>query len=273
MFHGDNAISIEFLIEMLKVPVFHALASFTITSYIYQLMDSSTSAPNEGTWEPAWVREPAFEYRLRPYSTAARVSEGSRAQPEIWDICNGCILWLPPKDAVIKLLGPRLSSHGPSFFDHPVLILDIEVTGPRDATVQFANIRSLHKLSLRDIPRSESDHYLPIFPTNPHPNSGALLRLEKESPKRGIIKNSYVSIPDGIFSLDFKALQCYAIGQKADGYRHRLNKESFEQVIRELGCSSSAWIESSVLWETFLDKHIPAEAEEAVPTEVKDRSA
>ena len=236
-------------------------------------MDSSTSAPNEGTWKPAWMREPAIEHRLRPYSTAAKVSEGSRPQPEIWDICNGCILWLPPKDAVNKLLDHRPSSHEPSFFNHPVLILDTEVTGPRDATVRFANIRSSHRLSLRDILRSQSGHYLPIFPTEPHPDSGALLRLEKDGPKRDIIKNSYVSISDGIFSIDSKALQCYAVGQKADGYRHRLNKVSFEQVIRELGCSSSAWIETGALWETFLDNHIPPEAEEAVPTEVQDGSA
>ena len=219
-------------------------------------MDSSTNAPNEGTWEPAWMREPANEYRLKPYSTAARAG---RAQPEIWDICKGCILWLPPKDAVNKLLDPGLSSRDPIFFDHPVLILDIEVMGPRNAKVRFANIQSLRKLSLRDIPRSESDHYLPIFPTGSHPNSGALLLLEKEGPYRDII-NSYVSISDGIFSLDSKALQCYAVGQKADGYRHRLNKESFEKVIGELGYSSSAWIETTASWETFLDKHVPTEA-------------
>ena len=270
VFHDDNAISIEFLTQILKGPFFHSLANFTFTSYIYQLMDSSTSTPDKGTWSPGWVREPAVEYQLRPYSTAAKVSQGSRPQPEIWDICNGCILWLPTKDVVNKLLDPRLSSHSPSFFDHPVLILDIQVSGPWDAIVRFANIRSLHRPSLRGI---TSDHYLPIFPTEPHPNSGALLRLEKDRHNRRIIKNSYVSISDGIFSIDFKALQCYAIGQKADGYRHRLNKESFEQVTRELGFHSSAWIETSSLWETFLNKHVPTETEEAVPAEVKDGSA
>ena len=174
VFHGDNAISTEFLIEILKVPIFQFFGKF----YICQVMESSTNASKEGTWEPAWVRKPAVKYRLRPYSTAARVSEGSRPQPEIWDICNGCILWLPPKDAVNKLLDPELSSRDPSFFDHPVLILDIEVMGPRDAKVRFANIKPSRKLSLRDNPRPESDNCLPIFPTEPHPNSGALLRLE-----------------------------------------------------------------------------------------------
>lgn len=232
-------------------------------------MDSSTSASNQGTWLPAWARDAAVNYRLRPYSTAARASVG-RAVPELWDICNGCILWLPSKDAVSKLLDPTLSSRHPAFFNHPVLVLDIEVTDPRDATVRFANIT---KLSLRDFPRSDCEHYLPIYPTEPHPDSGALLHLENQKHKRGIVKNSYVSVLDGIFSVNFKALQCYAVGQKADGYRHRLNKESFEQVVRELGCNSSAWIETTALWETFLHKHVPTEAEETVPTEVEDGSA
>ena len=249
VFHGDNAISIEFLIEILKSQFSNFfLATFTFASYICQVMDSSTNASKQGTWKPAWMRASAVEYRLRPYSTAARVSEGSRPQPEIWDICNGCILWLPPKDAVNKLLDPGLSGRDPSFFDHPVLSLSIEVMGPRDAKVQFANIESLRKLSLRDNPRAEPDNYLPIFPTEPHANSGALLRLEKRGSKRDIAKNYYVSVSDGIFSLDSKALQCYAVGQKADGYRHRLNKQSFELVIRKLSFSPSAWIETSALW-------------------------
>ena len=232
-------------------------------------MDSSTSASNQGTWLPGWARDAAVNYRLRPYSTAARASVG-RAVPELWDICNGCILWLPSKDAVSKLLDPTLSNRDPAFFNHPVLVLDIEVTDPRDGTVWFGNIT---KLSLRDIPRPDREHYLPIYPTEPHPDSRALLHLENEQPKRCMIKNSCVSISDGIFSVNFKALQCYAVGQKADGYRYRLNKESFDRVVRDLGCSPSAWIKTPALWETFIDKHVPTEAEEAVPTEVEDGSA
>ena len=233
-------------------------------------MDSSTNASNQGTWLPAWARDAAVNYRLRPYSTAARASEGSRAQPELWDICKGCILWLPSKDAVSKLLDPTLSNRHPAFFNHPVLVLDIEVTDPRNGTVRFANMT---KLSLRDIPRPDREHYLPIYPTEPHQDGRALLHLENERPKRCVIKNSCVSISDGTSSVNFKALQCYAVGQKADGYRYRLKRESFEHVVRDLGCDSSAWIETTALWETFLDKHVPTEAEEAVPTEVEDGSA
>ena len=70
-------------------------------------------------------------------------------------------------------------------------------------------------------------------------------------------ENSYVSIGEGVFSLDYRALRCYAAGQKADGYRYRLSEESFDQVKRALDYSSSAWIETGRLWEEFLKQHVP----------------
>lgn len=77
-----------------------------------------------------------------------------------------------------------------------------------------------------------------------------------------MIDNSYVSVREGVFSLNYRALWCYAAGQKADGYRHRLQRESFERVTRDLGYHSSrAWIETEELWEEFVRKHIPSGAE------------
>ena len=78
-----------------------------------------------------------------------------------------------------------------------------------------------------------------------------------------MVNNSYVSIHEGVFSLDYRALRCYAAGQKADGYRHRLKRESFDQVVTELGYSSSPWIETGGLWEEFIRKHVPGGAEVA----------
>lgn len=72
-----------------------------------------------------------------------------------------------------------------------------------------------------------------------------------------MVDNSYVSIGEGVFSVDYKALRCYAAGQKADGYRHRLQEESFGEVMRALGKTSSAWVETGCLWEEFLSKHVP----------------
>ena len=83
-----------------------------------------------------------------------------------------------------------------------------------------------------------------------------LLRLENEAPKRGMLAG-YVSVRGGVFSLDYRALRCYSAGQKADGYRHRLKEESFNQVARKLGRSPSAWIETGCLWEEFLRMHVP----------------
>ena len=145
----------------------------------------------------------------------------------------------------------------PDSFNHPVLILNIEVTGPRSATVQFARITSRGKRLLSHIPSSFQNDYLPIAPSEAHPNNGILLRLENEASKRGMTAISYVSIGEGIFGLDFRALRCYSAGQKADGYRHRLQEESFNQVMNKMGRSPSEWIDTGHLWETFLRIHDP----------------
>ena len=220
-------------------------------------METTTSDANIDTWQPAWKRQPDISARLRPYSTATVVYDGGRSQPELWDICNGCILWLPPKADVGKISDPKLDRQDPGFFDHPVLILNIEVTGPQSATVQFAKMTSLGKRPLSQVSSAYRDNYLPIVPAGPYPNNGILLRLENKASKRGMGEISYVSIGEGVFSLDFRALRCYAAGQKADGYRHRLREESFNQVMSKLGRSPSAWIETEQLWESFLRNHVP----------------
>ena len=223
-------------------------------------MEITTSMSNKDTWQPAWERKPGIRDLLRPYSTATVVRDGGRSQPELWDICNGCILWLPPKQDVGEILDPELGRMHPGFFDHPVLILNIEVAGPRSATVQFTQMTSLGKRPLSHLPPHQRDSYLPISPAAPHPDSDVLLRLENEAPKRGMAEISYVSvIPRYIFSVDFRALRCYAAGQKADGYRQRLNEESFDEVMRKLGCISSAWIKTGSLWEHFLREHVATE--------------
>ena len=71
-----------------------------------------------------------------------------------------------------------------------------------------------------------------------------------------MVDNSYVSIGEGMFSIDYRALRCYAVGQKADGYRYRLTEESFDRVTRALEYSSSAWIKTRELWEEFIERHV-----------------
>ena len=223
-------------------------------------MNTTTSAPKKDTWQPSWKRNPEFSTLLEPYSTAAIVRNGGRSQPELWDISEGCILWLPPKADVGEIADPNLAKRHPAFFNHPILVVSIEITNPRSATVHFTLMTSLGKRSLEGIEPNRQDRYLPIYPTNPHPNSGILLRLENQAPKQGMIETSYVSIRDGVFSLDFRVLRCYSAGQKANGYRHRLTQESFNQVMRGLDRSPSAWTETNRLWEEFLLKRVPSEA-------------
>ena len=220
------------------------------------IMDQTTSTPSTETWPPAWTRYPVAS-ALRPYSTATVVLDGNkRSQPELWDICNGCILWLPSKADLGEIRDPKLAKKDAGFFDHPILVLDIEITDPQSAIVQFVTMTSRGKRPLSQLHPPYRDDYLPIFPAEPHPNSGVLLHLETESPKRGMIENSHVCIQEGVFSIDFRMLQCYSAFGRADGYRHRLSQDSFDQMIQKLGRSSSAWIETSGLWEEFLQKHV-----------------
>ena len=227
-------------------------------------METTTSDANKDTWQPAWKRQPDISAHLRPYSTATVVYDGRKSQPELWDICNGCILWLPPRADIGNISDPELDRQNPGFFDHPVLILNIEIAGPQSATVQFARMTSLRKRTLSEIHSSKLDDYLPIFPTGPHPENGIRLRLENEASKRGMTDTCYVCIREGIFSVDFRALRCYAAGQKADGYRHRLREESFNQVMSKIGRSPSTWIKTEQLWERFLRNHVPTWGERAV---------
>ena len=169
-------------------------------------METTTSDANMDTWRPAWERQPVTSTLLRPYSTATVVYDGARSQPELWDICNGCILWLPPKADIGEISDPELDCQDQGFFDHPVLILNIEVAGPKTATVQFAKMTSLRKKNLSEIQSSKQDDYLPISPTGPHPRNGIRLRLEVETSNRGMTDPCYVCIHEGIFSVDFRAL-------------------------------------------------------------------
>ena len=82
-----------------------------------------------------------------------------------------------------------------------------------------------------------------------------------------MVENSYVSLKEGVFCLDYRALRCYSAGQKADGYRHRLTKGSFALVMQNIKCESSEWVktewvETGDLWETFRDKYLPKEQRE-----------
>jgi hypothetical protein len=85
------------------------------------------------------------------------------------------------------------------------------------------------------------------------------LYLEKERGKGSMKKNSYIDL-SAVYNIEWQELQCYAIGQKPDAYRHRLTKESFLKVHgrmeSKLGAQSYIWVQTDKLWEIFTRNHI-----------------
>ncbi len=214
--------------------------------------DAPSVAANNDTWEPAWQRDLKFSKVFAPYSRVKEYRSG-RPLPELWDIHNGCILWLPARveieDKIIP--GSKIALENEGFFDHPVIVLSVELISPTAALLTCALMSSFGNRDLRQAKDASNwQYYLPIVPSAPHPISRIQLRLDSKSEKRHMKENSYICL-EKTFTVDFTALRCYSVGQKADGYRHRLNKESFEQLIHALGMESGLWIKTDALWETF----------------------
>ncbi|KAK0514927.1 hypothetical protein JMJ35_002306 [Cladonia borealis] len=211
-------------------------------------------AANHDTWLPAWQRNDKFYKIFAPYSRAKESISG-RPLPELWDINNGCILWLPAraeiKDKIIP--GTEIDRKKDGFFDHPVVVLKVALRSPTSALLTCAQMTSFGNRNLRQA-KSDSDwrYYLPITPSAPHPDTGILLDLENEKEKRSMSENSHICL-EGIFTLDFTAFRCYAEGQRADGYRQRLTKVSFDQLAQRLGIEPGIWIKTDTLWEHFED--------------------
>lgn len=230
-------------------------------------MSTSFKSLNPDHLLPSWrlhfeISNMLYFYSTNNYTTAGARVKGVRPWPELWDICNGCILWLPPKEDLGGKLVPggTLSLKDAAFFNHPVLVLNVQVTGATAATVHFATMTSLSRRSLQEFHSTVRDRYLPIYPSDPHPDNNILLRLEKERSKDSMTNPSYVCL-GSVFELDWTAFRCYSAIQRGDAFRQRLTKVSFDQVVARMGFSPGSWIETDKLWEVFIEKHIPGGAE------------
>ena len=204
------------------------------------------------TWLPAWQRNDKFYKIFAPYSRAKQYTSG-RPLPELWDINKGCILWLPARAEIEDKITPDSSvdRQKDGFFDHPVVVLKVELQSPTAALLTFARLTSFGNQNLRQA-KAESNwqHYLPITPSAPHPRTGILLDLEDEKEKRSMKENSHINLQE-TFILDFTAFRGYALGQKGDGYRQRLTQDSFDQLAKQLGMEPGKWIKTDALWEGF----------------------
>ena len=225
-------------------------------------MDDASKTSEPGSCSPAsWESQPRFKEVLQPYRRQT-FQDGKRPYPQLWDIGPGCILWLPSKDEVRSKFTSNdpLQSQKSGFFDHPVLVLHVDVTGPSAATILFAKMTTMGNRDLSSIYCRKTERrlkLLPIFPAQRHPTSEVLLHLERELSHRGMCENSYISLGEGLFSLDWRVFQCYAMNQKPDGYRQRLTSASFAQVLEHTGRAPEPWIETRRLWEEFIRRQIP----------------
>ena len=214
--------------------------------------ETASYAANPGTWPPAWQQNEKFGKIFAPYSRAKEYISG-RPLPELWDINNGCILWLPARaeieDKIIP--GSEVDQKDDGFFDHPVVVLKVELQSPTAALLTFARMTSFGNRNLRQARAAAYwQYYLPMTPSAPHPTTGILLDLENEKEKRSMKENSHICL-EGTFTLDFTAFRCYAVDQRADGYRQRLTKDSFGQLAQSLRMEPGIWIKTDALWETF----------------------
>lgn len=235
-----------------------------------------------------------------------------RERPALWDICNGCVLWLPPKHTITPSIlhkYRKLLKLDKRSFNHPIMVLDIAVSGPEDAVVTFARMTSKSSITSdadklqalrhgsymkifhrgvgdkrplsveddeigRDSATSNTDLLWNGWESESSNNREVkgkctqksyfskenLLYLdEKEGKNRCMTEDSYVDL-SAVYVIDWQELQCYAVGQKPDGYRHRLQEESFsklaERLKLKLKSPVSAWVATDQLWETFHHDHI-----------------
>jgi Uma2 family endonuclease len=101
---------------------------------------------------PTWRTSLFAHYRdiFEPYATNLNYYNNSQERPRVplWDIANGCILWLPKRSEIRNeaLLDPTLKNISPEFFNHPALVLEVDIQGPTSGIVYFAKMSSFSEL-------------------------------------------------------------------------------------------------------------------------------
>jgi len=178
--------------------------------------------------------------------------------PALWDICNGCILWLPSESEIYDdSPSAQLSHIHPAAFNHPIVVLRIDLYSPSDATITFATVCSFNN---RRVTPAAAPHLasrcLPVWPTSQIPGDTAQLFLELHHRARWTAAGNiyiYLSNPTCI---DWKHLTCLS-SNSANAFRLRLTKQSFELVINRLRAttfdiSSQEWVQTNRLWTHFI---------------------
>jgi hypothetical protein len=92
---------------------------------------------------PSWQTSP-FQKDFQPYCRPVAYDKDGRPWPSLWDICHGCILWLPRLDEIRDKISPGnpLLQMNRGFFDHPVLIVDVRIESAEKGTLNFVKMTS-----------------------------------------------------------------------------------------------------------------------------------
>lgn len=210
----------------------------------------------------SWESNDSFCRHFNPFITkldAHPETIDERWRPALWDISEGCILYLPPKkDIQIALLRQTPIIWLPeNAFNHPVLVLRVCRTGPESAMIWFGIMQS-------SVPNKyqNSNYYCRVFPKSRITNPGEkceILRLEGNEiyPSESYAKAGG-DLTRQIYCLPWEALRCYD-KNNGNGYKRRLDVDSFTTLTRTFYTrpSTSPWIRTSKLWEDFASKYCP----------------
>jgi len=235
---------------------------------------------------PAWRTSLFAPYRdiFEPY--APKLSDyvfHERARVPLWDIANGCILWLPERGQIRNeaLLDSISRASPPEHFARPVLVVDVDIQGPTNGIVFYARLSTFSaRGGLENYLRGNPSFYIrwlnlpvadTIFPISWQPcgdryqNGNNILHLQDElyrTRNSQMEVGSCVSLKDGIFSVDANDIRMYQAyelngyrnGKTLDGWGYRLDEASFEVVRQTIGLRSRPWLKSKDrMWDYFIE--------------------
>jgi hypothetical protein len=140
---------------------------------------------HSNTFSASW-KGSEFRDIFAPYGGKLRSpTKNGREPPALWDIYNGCILWLPREYEWWKDYG--LLAPPEVVLDHPILVLDVSVSGPENAVITFATMRSFKDNGPNETHPLFWDRYLKIATANSQVGAqlnGKLLRKAARGGRR-----------------------------------------------------------------------------------------
>jgi hypothetical protein len=205
-------------------------------------------------------KNPYARHFLQHQGRLSNPLKGDRTRPALWDISHGCILWLPRKQSIYL---PKPQIDVPSTFDRPVLVLDLKVEDPENASITFLFLVTHRKELLRDpmLWTAQTDALTidikRLGPNAPDFRNETSLYLENfPKPPPDTTPYAFVNMRRK-YTMEWQNFRCY--DGHPDAFRYRLNKGSFLRLAKQVPdfkFSPSSRIPTDMLWAAFYEKHI-----------------